>query len=167
MGSNANHKAARRRKREQGICVQCPALAIAGKSLCDRCRILAGERDQRYRQRVGPRAGVAGQCTRCEQPSRPGRRQCEACARRNVAYQKEYAKKQRTRVLEHYGGRCVRCGENRCECLRFHHTNHDGGEQRRNVPLQHNFPYYAETHGYPVDIELLCANCHKAEHAAQ
>lgn len=56
----------------------------------------------------------------------------------------------RSRAIQHYGRRCMRCRYDRCEAaLDVHHISRD----RTNNDLK--------------NLEVLCRNCHAEEHAAE
>lgn len=77
---------------------------------------------------------------------------------------KELLDKKRKQILEHYGNRCVCCGENEAKFLTLDHKNNDGAEHRREIG-------YNRTHiiswilknNYPDRIQLLCYNCNCAK----
>lgn len=56
-------------------------------------------------------------------------------------------------VLNHYGGKCVVCGETNRGFLTLHHKNGDGSRNIDNYKL-------AKRMGYPDTLEILCWNCH-------
>lgn len=74
------------------------------------------------------------------------------------------------RILAHYGGRCVECGETDPDTLVIDHINDDGAEQRR--ALAKRLGYLSDTtkasgqmiyrdliaRGFPNDVQILCAN---------
>ena len=68
-------------------------------------------------------------------------------------------------VLDHYGGRCECCGEDRLELLTIHHKNGDGGEQRKRDRKQaSNFYHWIINNGFPADLCCMCMNCHHSLH---
>ena len=66
-------------------------------------------------------------------------------------------RKIRLGVLEHYGGVCICCGENRMEFLALDHINNDGAEHKK----IHNgmLAKWLRSHGLPEGIQVLCHNC--------
>src|ERR1700677_317590 len=81
---------------------------------------------------------------------------CRPCESERIAERRRHVK--RVLVAEH-GGRCVRCGYDRCiDALHFHHRD----------PAQKEFGIAAKGMTYSMDrlrkeatkCDLLCANCH-------
>lgn len=66
------------------------------------------------------------------------------------------------RVIGHYGGRCVCCGESDLVVLTIDHVADDGAEHRRANRLMPGWQTYAwiERQGYPQGpFQVLCNNC--------
>lgn len=66
----------------------------------------------------------------------------------------------RIEAINHYGGRCARCGFSDHRALNFHHINGDGWKYRQDKTARSNGPLWLKRNGYPPIIEILCANCH-------
>lgn len=123
----------------------------------------------------------SGLCTYCGLvPPDSGKHQCSACTDKVRAKGRERYKsspdkfkiKSRERneslkiaALEHYGGKCVDCGETDFVVIEFHHINGDGAAHRggRDNKSKHTVLWFKQT-GYPEGIEPLCANCHRRRH---
>lgn len=92
--------------------------------------------------------------------------------KRNPAYRKreneknkERHAKRRLTVLEHYGMKCVCCGETHQEFLTIDHINGDGGKQRNQIKQQANNVFaWIIKHKFPKDLQVICRNCHTAKH---
>lgn len=75
---------------------------------------------------------------------------------------KDYRKRQKEKAVEYKGGKCEKCGYNKCiTALEFHHKDPDEKE--------FSFSKYANNSWDKVQPELdkcalLCANCHREEH---
>ena len=74
------------------------------------------------------------------------------------------------KIISHYGGKCVCCGETHPEFLNLHHLNMDGKKQimeafKVNYRPVHAFYKLIIRNKYPKDLVLLCWNCHQATHA--
>ena len=68
-------------------------------------------------------------------------------------------------MVDYKGGRCERCGYDRClRALCFHHV--DPGAKRFRVAGSH-LRSWASLTGELGSCVLLCHNCHAAEHAAE
>lgn len=80
-------------------------------------------------------------------------------------YQREYKKKIRKIVLEHYGNKCACpfCSETNSLFLTIDHKNNDGAEQRRKTKgLQHggiNLYLWIIKNNFPNYLQVLCYNC--------
>lgn len=74
------------------------------------------------------------------------------------AKSKEYRRKVRFEVLDHYGGLCECCGEARKEFLALDHINGDGAEHRRTVKGS-KIALWARKNGFPSILRVLCHNC--------
>lgn len=84
----------------------------------------------------------------------------------------EYHKKYRVdtknklldKIIQHYGGKCCVCLEERKEALILHHIFNGGGEHRKSVN-RGGIPYYRDiANKLPEDILLLCGTCHTILH---
>ena len=79
------------------------------------------------------------------------------------AYNRQWNKNVKIRVLEHYGGnppRCVCCNESILQFLTIDHTNNDGSLQRKTNPFtRHHLGYWLWQNGYPNGYQVLCWNC--------
>ena len=84
---------------------------------------------------------------------------CKKCRTREDWDRKKYA---RSEVVKLMGGKCNRCGYDKCEAaLDFHHTDPNSKD-----------PNYYRLRHYPAKLkdevltkcELLCANCHREHH---
>lgn len=92
---------------------------------------------------------------------------CEECVPPNISNNE--SSKIRSRLLKHKlieykGGKCERCGYNKCDgALQFHHLDSDEKEftiSGKNLGITPLEEFYKE-----VDkCILLCANCHAEEH---
>lgn len=113
-------------------------------------------RDRRARFRA------AGICDACEaRPAVSGHR-CEPCIARAAVYRREV----RQQALDHYGGRCVCCGESEPAFLTFDHVHNDGNQMRRAIPQTDGgsaLHYWLRRNGYPDTFQLLCSNCNLAK----
>lgn len=74
---------------------------------------------------------------------------------------KRFRKETRLKVIEHYGGKCKCCGEDRIEFLAIDHINGDGTKERKKLKLSSGIPFYSYIikNNYPDRYRLLCHNC--------
>jgi hypothetical protein len=69
--------------------------------------------------------------------------------------------KVKRRAVEYKGGKCTRCGYDKCDgALDFHHTNDD-----KEFGIADSYNKSWERLKTELDkCELICANCHREEH---
>lgn len=74
-------------------------------------------------------------------------------------------RRKRAKAIEHFGGKCTRCGYSRCiDALEFHHLDENEKEQEASYIIRRWAWERAK-----LELEkcvLLCANCHREEHAS-
>jgi hypothetical protein len=110
-------------------------------------------------QRKAREAGICLDCRRV--PAVQGGR-CSDCLDRRADRRRE----RRQEALDHYGGRCVCCGEGQAEFLTFDHVNNDGAAMRRALPATRGgggLIGWLHRNGYPTDFQILCCNCNYAK----
>jgi len=84
---------------------------------------------------------------------------CKSCI---IISNKERQKKTKQLAVEYKGGKCIKCGYNKClAALEFHHIN----------PNTKDKDYFNSRGGLSESLKseldkcvLLCANCHREEH---
>ena len=79
-------------------------------------------------------------------------------------YKREYWKRLKMVVLEHYGGnppKCACCGEDTSEFLELDHINNGGNEQRRKIGWGTRFYLWIVRNNFPSGFQVLCANCNQ------
>ncbi|AZF98302.1 HNH endonuclease [Arthrobacter phage Nancia] len=86
-------------------------------------------------------------------------RRCRDC--RN-ARTREARRKVREKVVLHYGGVCVCCGEDRMVFLNIDHI--DGGGTAEIKKLGPNLAWRLHMAGMPPGYQILCWNCNNAKH---
>lgn len=64
----------------------------------------------------------------------------------------------RKTVIEHYGGKCVCCGESRLEFLALDHINGGGSKHRREFGSGHLY-HWVLKQNFPEGFQVLCHNC--------
>lgn len=97
-----------------------------------------------------------GECKRCGRHIE-NRSMCGAC--RVILHRQQKAKKLR----EHFGGRCIRCGYDRCfQALEFHHR--DPSTKDKTIKLSGGSVSMKRMIDEAEKCDLLCANCHREVH---
>lgn len=79
-------------------------------------------------------------------------------AAKNYAKYREYRKRRRRRVIEHYGGKCVCCGES---CLAFLTIDHPEGGGRKHRSHRRIYDALLKE-GLPAGYRVMCWNCNCA-----
>ncbi len=125
----------------------------------------------------------AGKCYLCKE-HRPidqrSKAKCRVCMDANLAQVKAKAarnkaagnvdlkttrrRRDKKAAIEHYGGKCARCGERIYEFLCFDHVNDDGAKHRILVKPP-AFPTWLKNNGYPDWVQTLCFNCNAKKEA--
>lgn len=117
---------------------------------CRQCRIVMEAKRRQDRT-------VAGLCQKCQRPRDDHRVTCAVCRQRD----QDYYSLAQSAVIDHYGGRCVCCGEVHWSFLTLDHINNDGCHQRRAGfrGEWHRVWALSKKLGWPTDLQLLCGNC--------
>lgn len=98
-----------------------------------------------------------GQCVSCGVPST--KTKCEDCRLNFNARQLSKYHEHRKRVISHYGGKCVCCGELEQLFLEIDHVQGGGNKDRKSKVLA----VWLVKHNYPEGFQILCANCNKGK----
>ena len=113
---------------------------------------------------------------------------CNSLARRTYAYKRDndpkfYEKRRATakkwrkvarprvkrEVIEHYGGKCKCCGEDRLPFLNIDHPKNDGGKHRKliangGVASGWKTYHWLRVNNFPKGFRVLCFNCNIGRH---
>lgn len=77
---------------------------------------------------------------------------------------KQRRRRVRQKAIEYLGGRCVRCGYDRCpDALEFHHR--DSSKKDFGISSRGYTRSWTKIREEIEKCELLCANCHREVHA--
>jgi hypothetical protein len=94
IGTTETNAGLYRERKNDGECVDCGGVPIAGHVRCKVCKI------KNKRGDTGKKEVKAGVCRRCRGDAAPGEQQCEACRAKSLAEATSYYKANKTRVLE-------------------------------------------------------------------
>ena len=80
--------------------------------------------------------------------------------------EKERRKDYKRRIVDHYGGKCACCGEDRIEFMSVDHIEGGGNEHRRKVAGGRGgtgFYQWIIRNNYPEGLQILCENCNQSK----
>ncbi len=85
--------------------------------------------------------------------------------RNRSAYQSKYRRNKIRRLKNHFGGKCVICGYDKClDALDFHHKN---PEEKKFSLREYRGRAYKTQLAEAEKCMLVCANCHREIHASK
>ncbi len=90
--------------------------------------------------------------------SKPGIRE------QQTAYRKAWSNRLREEALNHYGRKCVCCGEDEKRFLTFDHINNDGSSHRKEATKEKTIYKWLKDNNFPPTFQVLCANCNLGKH---
>lgn len=132
-----------------------------GKKKCTDCLLLLPleEFSTFYDQRANKRYPVA-RCKKCAKIATAAWRKKPENAKKIALYSVEYKEKLRKTVYDHYGNKCICCGESNYLFLTIDHINNDGGKHRLAGVYGGATTYnYIIKNNFPTDLQILCWNC--------
>jgi hypothetical protein len=86
----------------------------------------------------------------------------ESRAEKRLRYHREYARRRRQEVIDHYGGACACCGEDTFEFLAIDHIDGDGQEHRARVGNGLKLVLWIIRNNFPDNLRILCSNCNQS-----
>ena len=141
-------------RRDAGLCTRCGKHPREdGKHTCRICRAysreraasLSDEKKEEYRQK----AKTAAQTVKHKEKER--------------ARHKARRQNMKRLIMDHYGSKCVCCGETELVFLTIDHINNDGQQHRKRLGDVSRFYEYIIKAGFPDDLQILCWNCNEAK----
>ena len=78
---------------------------------------------------------------------------------RAAEYQRNSNHKMRSSIINHYGKRCVCCGETNIEFLSIDHIQGNGKVHRKKYGVGRKFYLYIIRNNFPPSLRVLCYNC--------
>ena len=80
-------------------------------------------------------------------------------------YCRDYRLKLKKIVLDHYGNKCICCGERQIEFLTIDHISGGGSEHRRLLKTKGGTKFYRwlKINNFPAGYQILCFNCNSAK----
>ena len=185
MNGSERQKKYREKLMAEGRCCKCkkPNTTNPGKTRCKACMAFVAAKNKTTKDE----AYAKGLCKKCkERPFIPGQKWCEVCRdkhniwwqtsnyrERNKILDRQRRKDRRQRIIDHYGGKCVCCGESEPVFLSIDHINNDGADHRANITKKKGRGKQAgsttmykwiERNNYPTDLQLLCHNCNMGKY---
>lgn len=77
---------------------------------------------------------------------------------------RERYKNTKSKIIQHYGGKCECCGEHELVFLTIDHKDGNGAAHRREIGGSNRFYSWLIKEGFPPGFRVLCFNCNFAEH---
>lgn len=74
-------------------------------------------------------------------------------------YNREWRRKLRKEVVDHYGGKCARCSFDDVRALQIDHVDGGGGKHRKEVVIAYLLLGWLKRNKFPKGFQILCANC--------
>jgi hypothetical protein len=102
-----------------------------------------------------------GRCVNCGDYNLATTTRCFECNEAQLARSKKFRDKRKKIVFEHFGNRCVCCGETNPLFLTIDHINNNGNIERKKNKMYNynNFYTWIIQHNFPDDLQVLCWNC--------
>lgn len=140
----------------EGGCITCGKPPMPGLSSCVDCAARATDATlRRYQSNKENEV-----CPFCGGELNDNFR-CKICHENHLRHGKTRWHRQRSIVLEHYGGICVCCGESIYEFLEIDHIN--GGGTKHRQEIGRHFIEWVIKEDFPIDLQILCANCNRSK----
>lgn len=92
---------------------------------------------------------------------------CTNCERLRYRCRANSVSEEKQRVVNHLGGSCVQCGEERAAVLDVHHKDGRGNPIKSFAVGDRKKREWSAIAEELTKCELLCANCHSAHHFAE
>lgn len=146
-------------RRTKGLCRECPEPSATGRSSCAKHLGL----DKIVRRNRVKKARANGLCSKClKDPATHNKSMCAKCTDKLAISSARSRKNTKMKVINHYGGKCACCGENKSAFLTIDHVNNNGNDHRKTMPGggSSTATYrWIIKNNYPTDLQLLCWNC--------
>lgn len=156
--------ATKAKRERQGKCFTCKAIIKAKNKYCDKCYelYLSNRKDNAVctickcpknenttRQQGGTRKGYQAYCRKCM-----------------AGVLIVYSRKIKQQAVDYKGGKCIRCGYNKCTAaLDFHHRNPH--EKDFTISTMSNRKFDDELRKELDKCDCLCSNCHREQHIVE
>ncbi len=80
-----------------------------------------------------------------------------------LAYVRKWNRRVRVEAINHYGGKCFCCGEQRLEFLALDPINGGGNQHRKEIRKTcGSLHYWLKKNGWPEGFRVACHNCNSA-----
>lgn len=161
---NARLKKIRQEKIKAGICYRCTTPATEGLTCCEKHRT-GNVRSEYFTERNNKRKS-AGLCVACPDKAETGSSRCRKCRDRSNEVTQRSRQRERDLVFEHYGLKCVCCGESELMFLTIDHINGGGSQHRREEGFSsgQGFYHWLVKNEFPEGFQTLCMNCNLGKH---
>lgn len=170
VSSHKFHAKRYNRRKRDGQCTLCDNNAVPGKTACQECLDKrASIKQVKYYKNLS-----RGQCIQCGGNLIDSGKRCQTCIeKRNNWYQgsstqtKDKIRRDDNReaALQHYGDKCICCGEDEPYFLAIDHTDGDGNAHRKKIKKYGSgFFKWLVDNNFPDGFQILCHNCNMGKH---
>lgn len=160
-------------RKKLGLCTACGKQNLTSNTYCEKCSKKYSIKESLTRkQKV-----LKGLCCKCGKGllARLSKTRCIICIHKNKKwyasshYRQYHIQKQRllrSKVIQHYGGKCVCCGISEKTFLAIDHVNGKGNAHRRKIKKSSgtNFYRWIIKQDFPGDLQILCYNCNMSKY---
>lgn len=159
-------------KKSSGLCMSCENPAVLNKTRCQNC--LDHEAQNRYKRRLNFESN--NQCAICgkDLPVDNKGKRCDTCIEKWKLWYVESGYKERLafmrdedfhHILDHYGTRCVCCGQDEPKFLTVDHIDGKGNEHRKKIKKYGSgFYKWLIDQNFPCGFQILCYNCNMGKY---
>ncbi len=175
--SNPNHKRDDVRipwtdRKKLGLCVACGKPNSTSHQWCKKCSKKYNTTASLTRKQVIAN-GLCGNCRK--RLLAKGSKRCVICIYKNKKwyissdFRKQKIQKDkllRNQIMQHYGSKCICCGEIEKTFLAIDHINGGGNKHRKIINKLSARSYYQWiiNQNFPDDLQILCYNCNMSKH---
>lgn len=155
-----------------GLCVACGKPNSTSNNWCKKCSKKYNATASLIRkQRIAN--GLCGNCGK--RLLAKNSKRCIICIYRNKKwyassdFRKQKIQKDRllrNEIIQHYGGKCICCGEIEKTFLAIDHINGGGNKHRKQIKALAPCSFYRWiiAQGFPDDLQILCYNCNMSKY---
>lgn len=159
-------------KKSSGLCISCENPAMLNKTRCQNCLDSNALTQKEKREKFE----LNNQCSQCgkDLPIDNKGKRCDDCIEMRNEWYIESGYKERMalirnedflQVLDHYGTKCMCCGQDEPMFLTVDHIHGKGNEHRKEIKKYGSgFYKWLIDQNFPCGFQILCYNCNMGRH---